>query len=263
MWLHRFAPLLLASVCAAADPGSAVPELHGIIYTSQGHRFALVSAGGDYSGWVGVGGTVGDWTVDEFRADVDTLVLRRDQQRVDVRLRTGGVREASPGGTVAPAGAHTPATVAEADELLHKMKFEALWDQIAGEQKKGIVAAMRQQAGPEFAKAGLPAPEIEALLEKMGDAVVSGMQTDAMRADFARIYSEVYTPDELRGMENFYDTAAGQAWNAKQPQVQQKLMEAMMPRVIEGMPAAQKLAADYLRQRAKGPAPQPPTPPNP
>jgi len=51
-------------------------------------------------------------------------------------------------------------------------------------------------------------------------------------------------------MADFYDTAAGKAWTEKQPEVQQKLMQAMMPRVMQGMPAAQKIAADYLRQRA-------------
>jgi hypothetical protein len=253
MSLCRFLPLFLASICAAADPGSAAPELHGIIYTQQGHRFALVSAAGDYSGWVATGATIGGWTVERFMADDDALLLVRDGRQVTVRLRTGGVREGS-------FNQPTPATVADADDLLHKMKFEAFWDQIASEQKKGIVAAMRQQAAPEFAKAGLPPAEIDALLDKMGDAVVSGMQSDAMRADFARIYSEVYSQEELRGMANFYDTAAGQAWNAKQPLVQQKLMQAMMPRVMQGMPAAQKLAADYLRQRAASPAPATPTP---
>jgi hypothetical protein len=253
MSLPRLLLCLALSSAFASAATPPVPELHGIIYTSQGHRFALVSAAGDYSGWVGVGETVGDWTVDKFNPAEDTLILRRDDEQVSVRLRTGGVREA-------PAGGRTPATVAEADDLLHKMKFEAMWDRIADEQKKGIVAAMRQQAVPEFERAGLAATEIDTLLNRMGDAVVSGMQSDAMRADFVRIYSEVYTPDELRGMANFYDTAAGQAWNAKQPLVQQKLMQAMMPRVMQGMPAAQKLAADYLRQRSTNPAPQSPAP---
>jgi hypothetical protein len=242
---------LTSLVGSAAEP--TPPELHGIIYTRQGHRFALVSAAGDYSGWVGTGATLGGWTVERYIADEDALLLSRDGELVTVRLRTGGVREA-------PLDHSAPATVAEADDLLHKMKFEAMWERIADEQKKSIVAAMRQQAAPEFARAGLPPSEIDTLLDKMGDAVVSGLQSDAMRADFARIYSEVYSQEELRGMANFYDTAAGQAWNAKQPLVQQKLMQAMMPRVMQGMPAAQKLAADYLAQRATGATSHPPTP---
>jgi hypothetical protein len=78
-----------------------------------------------------------------------------------------------------------------------------------------------------------------------------------MRQDFARIFTEVYTPDELRGMADFYDTAAGKAWAAKQPEVQQKLMQVMMPRVMAGMPAAQKIAADHFRQRAAAAAAPP------
>jgi len=85
---------------------------------------------------------------------------------------------------------------------------------------------MRQQATAEFAKMGLPQGEIDGLLDKMGDAVVA-VAADAMRQDFARAFTEVYTKDELRGMADFYDTAAGKAWAEKQPEVQQKLMQAM------------------------------------
>lgn len=240
----------LACVALAATPRTAAPELHGIIFTGQDHRFALVGSGGEFYGWVAVGARVGDWTVGEYVAADESLVLSRDSERVTVRLSDGVVGDAPASSTVAE-------RVAEADEVLGKMQFEALWDRTVEEQKKGIIGAMRQQATAEFAKIGLPQPEIDTLLEKMGAVVVSGMQSDVMRQDFARIYSEVYTKDELRGMANFYDTAAGRAWAQKQPEVQQKLMQTMMPRVMQGMPAAQKLAADYLRQRAPAAAPAP------
>lgn len=246
MSLLRLIPLLfltLASVVAASD--TAVPELHGIIVTGKNHRFALVASDGQFYGWVSLGATVGDWTLAEYVAAEDALVLSRGSQKVTVRLSNSFVGEAP------SSSSSVKATIAEADDILGKMKFEAMWDRIAEEQKKGIVGAMRQQATAEFAKMGLPQVEIDALLEKMGDAVVSGMQSDVMRQDFARIYSEVYTKDELRGMAGFYDTAAGRAWVEKQPEVQQKLMQAMMPRVMQGMPAAQKIAAEYLRQRAE------------
>ena len=243
--------LSLAAISSAWASNPAVPpELRGILATGQDHRFALVGSGAEYSRWAGLGETVEGWKLVDYIPANDALVLSRDGQPVTVRLRTSTVGE---GGS----GSGLQATLADADEVLHKMKFEAMWDRIAVEQKKAIVGGMRQQATAEFAKMGLPQDEIDALLNKMGDAVVAGLQSDAMRQDFARIFTEVYTKDELRGMADFYDTAAGKAWAEKQPEVQQKLMQAMMPRVMQGMPAAQKIAADYLRQRAAAAAPAP------
>ena len=250
--LRLLPALLLALASSAWASGPAVPpELQGILVTGQDHRFALVGSGGEYSRWASLGETVEGWKLVDYIPANDAIVLSRDSQHVTVRLRTSTAGEAEAART-------GPATMANADEVLHKMKFEAMWDRIAAEQKKAIVGAMRQQATAEFSKLGLPQDEIDALLNKMGDAVVAGLQPDAMRQDFARIFTEVYTKDELRGMADFYDTAAGQAWAEKQPEVQQKLMQAMMPRVMQGMPAAQKIAADYLSQRTAATAPAQP-----
>jgi hypothetical protein len=243
MHLSRFVIALLPllpCLIQAEEPASGI-ELQGILVIGNDRRFALANARGDHSGWITLGDSFSDWRVVDYLERENAVVLGRDDQRITVPLRTSAVRVGSP--------SETKATVVEADEMLGKMRFEAMWDQIAAEQKKAMVGAMRQQATAEFTKVGLKPAEIETLLDRMAQAVVGGMNSEAMRKDFARIYSEVYTKDELQGMAAFYDTAAGQAWNAKQPEVQQKLMQAMMPRVMEGMPAAQKIAADYLRQR--------------
>lgn len=234
---------LLAATTHAAE-STALPELRGILATGKAHRFALVSPGGDQSRWCGLGDSFAGWKLEEFRAATNALVLSQATHRVTVALRTGTTAEGE------AAVAATKATVAEADALLGQMQFDAMWDAIVVEQKKGIVAALRQQAAADFKRAGLRQEEVDTLLGQMGDAVVAGLQSDAMRQDFARIYADVYTKDELAGVAAFHATAAGEAWNRKQPEVQQRLMQVLMPRVMQGMPAAQKLAADYVRERA-------------
>lgn len=245
--------LLLAGICSALASGSdpsGPPEFQGVLIVGSERRFALVAPGGEHSGWISVGASFAGWKLLDYRAAENAIVLGSDDRKVTVPLRASVVHD----GETAMAAR---ATVAEADGILTKMKFEAMWDRIVGEQKKAILGGMRQQATAEFAKAGLRQDEIDGLLDRMSDAVVSGMQSDAMRKDFAQIYADVYTKDELRGMADFYDTAVGQAWVEKQPEVQQKLMQALMPRVMEGMPAAQKIAAEYLQQRASAaPAPK-------
>lgn len=242
--------LLVAVVSAWAAEPAAPPELRGILVTGNEPRFALVASGGEHSGWAVVGETFEGWKLLHYLPKSDAIVLSRDDQQVTVHLNDSAVAPLDPRGEIM-----AKATVAQAEEVLNKMKFEAMWERISAEQKKAMVGAIRQQSAAEFAKTGLPPEEIDRLLDKMGDVLVGGLQADAMKQDFARIFSEVYTADELRGMADFYGTAAGQAWAAKQPEVQQKLMQAMMPRVMAGMPAAQKVAADYFRQRASATAP--------
>lgn len=239
--------LAFASACfAAASDSPNPPELQGILVTRQQPRFALISSGGERSGWIGTGDTFAGWKLTSYLANENAVVLTCANRHATVPLRTSTVLD----GEAAPTA---KATVTEADELLLKANFDAMWDRIAGEQKKGIIASLRQQASGEFTKAGLSGAEIDSVLDKMGDALVAGMQSDAMRQDFAQIYADVYTKDELRGMAAFYDTAAGKAWVEKQPEVQQRMMQVLMPRVMQGMPAAQKIAADYLRQRTTNP----------
>lgn len=247
--LRLIAALLLApaSTIASASDAATPPELRGILVTGKDLRFALAASGGE-SSWAGIGDSVAGWKLVEYLAPDEALVLGCDARRVTVRLKTATVGQSGEAATQA-----TAAAVAEADALLGKMKFEAMWDRIVVEQKKAMVGGIRQQATAELKKAGLPQEEIEPLLEKMGDVLMTGMQSDAMRKDFARIYSEVYTKEELRGMADFHDTAAGKAWAEKQPEVQQKLMQAMMPRIMESMPAAQNVAVEYMKKRAAKP----------
>ena len=245
--------LLIAVASTWASEPAAPPELRGILVTGKEHRFALVASGGEHSGWAVVGETFEGWKLVNCLPGADAIVLSRDDQQVTVRLNDSAVAPLE-------ARSDAKATVAQAEDVLNKMKFEAMWDRIAAEQKKAMVGAIRQQSAADFAKLGLPPEEIDTLVDKMGDVLGGGLQADAMKQDFARIFTEVYTPDELRGMADFYDTAAGRAWAAKQPEVQEKLMQAMMPRVMAGMPAAQKVAADYLRQRAAAAAGAPAKP---
>jgi hypothetical protein len=42
--------------------------------------------------------------------------------------------------------------------------------------------------------------------------------------EMARIYSEVYTPEELEAIRHFYESSAGQAFLTKKPQLTEKYM---------------------------------------
>lgn len=250
--LRGSAAVLLAALAATLRAASAdAPEFQGILTIRNEHRFSLVTPGGVHSRWLALGDSFEDWTLLEYRAADGVLMLARSGRQVVVPLRVGAVREG-------PAPTATKATLAEANEVLGKMKFEAMWDRIVAEQRKAMAGMIHQQAAGEFARAGLSGEEIQTLVGRMADAMLNGMQSDSMRKDFARIYAEVYTKEEMDRIADFCDTPAGRAWVDKQPEVQQKMMAGLMPRLMQGMPAAQQIAKDYMREREK---PRPAVPP--
>lgn len=85
-----------------------------------------------------------------------------------------------------------------------------------------------------------------------------------MKSAVAGIYRSVFTKEELVGRGAFYATPAGQSMVAKQPQVQKKMREVMMPKMAEIGPQMQQVmkefAAEQQAMRAAGSATAAPAP---
>ena len=58
------------------------------------------------------------------------------------------------------------------------------------------------------------------------------------------------TPDELSGLSDFYDTPTGQSYIAKQPEVQQQLMQVLMPRMQGMQSQIQQMTSEFRAQQA-------------
>src|SRR6185312_2170547 len=86
--------------------------------------------------------------------------------------------------------------------------------------------------------------------KKIMDEALDALTGPQMKADMARIYSSVFSKEELDSLGAFYSTPAGQAMVAKQPQVQEQMMQAMMPRMAQIGPKLQKVAQDYAAEKA-------------
>lgn len=226
--------VLCVAVLRAAEP--AAPELRGMLATGKERRFALAIPGGD-TAWVAVGGKFSGWTLAEYRAAEDVLVLTKDGRETLVKLSSSKIGEAD-----------EKATLADAEEILSKMKFEQMFEKIVEQQKKAVLDMTKNMTGRVR---GADADEVAAFQAKMMDVVFAEMKPEAMKADFARIYSEVFTKAELKGLGDFYGTAAGQAMIDKQPEVQKKTMEVMMPRMMAGMSKIGPMAAEFGKAQAE------------
>ncbi len=240
--------LLRAAEPVAAEAASKIPELRGLLATGGERRFALSVPGDGQTAWVGVGDSFAGWKLSAYRQAEDALVLVKDGREILLKLSSSkiGVTDEK-------------ATLADAEAVLGKMKFEAMIGRMLDQQKKGMMSmTMKMTGNPK----GVDPAAYAAFQSKVADAMFAAMKPEEMKADFAKIYSEVFTKGELQGLADFYGTPTGQAMIDKQPVVQQKMTEAMMPRIMAAIPKVQQLSAEFAtsmatKKAAVAPAPAP------
>ncbi len=242
--------LLLVTVLAAfaADDGPQF-ELRAIVAAGGHPRFGLATPGGGQTAWVTVGDTFGGWILSDYRAGDDTLVFTKDGRTATVRLSTSvvGVSPVAGNGS-APMTENTRATLADAEEVLNKMKFDQMIERTLKLQKDSMATMVKQLA----AQAGGPGAtaEQQAFQTKLMDTVLAELNANAMRGDIARAYSEVYSKEELQAIASFYSSPAGQAMADKAPEVAAKTQAAMLPRLMAATSKAQQMAKDFAVEQA-------------
>jgi hypothetical protein len=232
------------SVDAAAsiDPADLPPELRGILLLGTERRFTLATPGGTQSGWASIGETFNDWELVEYRDEPQILLLRKEGLEVEVPLATSEI--------IADEATRL-ATQKQAEALIRQMDFERMFSRMI-EQQKQSTAAMMKQMIPKEAAAEVDLAALTAFQQKVVDVMWSEMNPEQMGADLAKAYAEVFTPAELQGMAEFYGTAAGRAAIEKQPEIQQRLMQSMMPRILAAMPKIQQMGQEFkAEQHAK------------
>jgi hypothetical protein len=96
---------------------------------------------------------------------------------------------------------------------------------------------------------GVSQEDMVALQTKIMDTMFAELKPETMRPELAKAYSDVFTKDELSGLADFYGTPAGQAMTSKQPELQQKMMEIMQPRIMAAMPKVQQISMEFQQQQ--------------
>jgi uncharacterized protein len=226
-------------MAAAAFSAEALPVFNATLTMGKQSRFVLIGADGKPSSWLQLGDTFEGYTLKAFDAKTDTLDLERDGKTSHVMLATDAA-------VVAGAVPAAPATLADAENVLNKMHFEQMMDKMMAQQKT-MMSRMFDQMGAK----NVPAADREEFLafqKKMVDELLSSMGLDKMKDDVAKIYSQVFTKDQLDGLAAFYGTPAGEALNEKQPVIQQKMQEIMMPRMMAVMPKIQQMSREFGAQ---------------
>jgi hypothetical protein len=224
---------------AAVQPAAPVkPEFRGMLATKKEKRFLLSTPGATSSEWVVVGDSFQGWTLVAYNDSESTLLLRQsDGKEFTLSMAE---KKVTPG--------ELKATVADADRVLKKMHFSEMMDKMLQQQKQAMAAMMARQSTK--LPPGTTKEEMAAFQSKVLDKIFSQIQGSDMENDIAQIYSNVFSPDELNGLADFYDTSTGQALIAKQPEIQQQMMQAIMPRMMALQPQIGQMTADFKAQQA-------------
>jgi hypothetical protein len=234
--------LALASSLAlrAAD---AVPLFNATLTMGKEHRFVLVSEAGKSSSWLKLGDTFEGYTIKAFDAPTSTLDLEHAGKTVRVKI----VGDAATINAPVP----TPATLADAEEVFRVMRFDEMMKKVLDGQKKAMGPMMQQAIAQQMARMNVTLSDEDKaaftdLQGKMLDETLGAITGPEMRAAMARIYSEVFSKEELGSMAAFYATPGGQAMIDKQPEAQQKMMAVMMPMIMQNQQASQQKMAAFM-----------------
>lgn len=256
MKLISILALTLSSL--AASVAAAAPVFNATLTVGSDTRFVLIGESGKPSAWLKLGDSFDGYTLKAFDAKANALDLEQGGKVTRVTI--------APDAKVADGAlAATPATLADAQALLNKMQFEKMMDRIFAQQRAGMGRMVEQMAS----RMNIPAnrrDDVVAFQKKVMDEMMSSLNGADMKDEVAKIYSEVFSKEELDGLSAFYSTPTGEALTDKQPLVQQKMQEVMMPKIMAAMPKIQQMAQEFAAQEqakmkaaapAAAPAPAP------
>ncbi len=232
--------LTVAALQAAGNP----PAFNAIMTMGKEHRFVLVSEAGTASSWLKVGGNFEGYVLTGYDDKTGSLAVEGTDGKVtELKLVADAATQSS--GAALPA---TPASLADAEGVLKVMHFDEMLAKIIEQQKKAM-GPMLQRMVSSMKVPPEDRERVMAMQKKVMDEALNSLTGPDMTADVARIYSNVFTKEELDSLGAFYSTPAGQAMVAKQPQIQEQMMQAMMPRMAQLGPKLQKVAQDYAAEK--------------
>jgi uncharacterized protein len=237
---------LVATSTAAFAAETAPLTFNGVLTMSDAQQFGLTTADASKSGWVKLGGVFDGYVLKSYDAPTETLTLERAGKTYTVSLSDGKFS-----GTAGGAG--TKATLAEAQAVVDQMHFDKLIERSLDGQRKAMSKMAEQMAAQSGGK--VSAEDLAAHQKRVMDTMLEAMNPEQMKKEMAQIYSEMFTKEQLASVAAFNATPAGKAMIEKQPDVQQRLQELMMPRLMSAMPKIQQMGKEFgQQQKAKAQA---------
>lgn len=238
--IHTVLALLLCTSILRAETTEEAQGviLRGVLDLGTVQSFSLSTEDGVSSSWVKVGQSFKGYKVVSFDTGSQALSLEKDGVTQTISLASAQ-ELANDEGTMEE-------RLAEAKNIMALMDFEKMMNETMDAQMKAMSDMMRKQ----MSMGGTVDEELVAFQTKAMAEMFDEMEWGPIKDDMSKAYAEVFTKDELSSISNFYATPAGQATIQKQPALQQKTMEIMMPSIMTASQSMQKKMMDFYKQRA-------------
>lgn len=229
----------------ALGAAEAVPQFNAVLSMGKEHRFVLVDGGGKASAFLSLGEAFAGFTLQAYDPKAGVLDLERDGRVHRVTLVADAATKEAPPPPL-------PATVADAEAVLNKMHLDEMLDRTIAQQRK-LITGQFQQLTSRMVAQGVDPAEAAAFQKRLTDEVMTILDPKQLKSDVTKVYSEVFTKQELDQLGAFFSTPLGEMLATKQPTVQEKLGTVIQGRMAEMMPRVQKMGAEFAaQQKAKG-----------
>jgi hypothetical protein len=132
------------------------------------------------------------------------------------------------------------------DRILELMNTEASVNQML-DQMTGMVTSQMKTAMPNATPEQLA--QAQEVQKKMMELIKSRISWEKMRGEYARIYGEIYSDEEINGMLAFYESPAGRGFVQKMPLLAQKTMAISQAQMGDLMPEIMRIVRESMPKK--------------
>jgi hypothetical protein len=148
-------------------------------------------------------------------------------------------------------GARAAASAESVDRLMQAMRVQAQLDMIYSQTLPAMQNAMKQSLGSQM-KSEDAQRMFDTVMPRVNAVIRDELSWARLKPDFATIYAETFTQQEIDGLIAFYQGPIGSALVAKTPQLAQRSMQLMQQRMGPVMQKVMQVTKEEVdKERAR------------
>lgn len=125
-------------------------------------------------------------------------------------------------------------------EMLKLMDMQKMMEQVISQVQQMQMTQMKQLNIPEQDQ-----EKVAEFQRKLNAKLAEAISWDKLEPEYVKLFSEVYTEEELKAIVGFYKTPAGQSMLKKQPLLMQKSMVISQKNIQAAMPEIQRMTQEF------------------
>jgi hypothetical protein len=149
------------------------------------------------------------------------------------------------------AGARAAASAESVDRLMQAMRVQAQLEMIYNQTLPAMQNAMKQSLGAQL-KSDEAQRMYDTVMPRVNAVIREELSWAKLKPDFATIYAETFTQQEIDSLIAFYQGPVGTMLVSKTPQLSQRSMQMMQQRMGPMMQKVMQVAKDEVeKERAR------------